>query len=70
MATKVKKFKSKPIKGLKKRIKLSGAKTEKKLLTKRINSGHRLIKKSRERKLKSLTPTVLSSAHKKYIKAL
>ncbi len=68
MAGKVKKFRAKPRKGAKKRFKPSGAKdsSETKLQTKRINNAHRLIGKSRERKLKAAKPTIISKVHQKF----
>jgi len=70
--SKIVKFKKKPRKGGVKRIKLSGAKDSEnvKMLTKRINVAHRLIKKSRERKLKANTDTVLSSHNKSILNCL
>ena len=70
MASKIKKFKSKTRKGAKKRLKVSGASKDVKILSCRINTGHRLIPKTRERKLRDTNPTVLSKCHKKYLKSL
>lgn len=70
MAGKVKKHKPKTRNNLRKRVKKTGSKSDPKLLTTRINNGHRLIKKSRTRKLKAKTDTVLNDAHSKYLKAL
>lgn len=70
MAGKLKKIKSKTKNSLVKRIKKTGSQNDPKLASVRINNSHRLIKKSRARKLKAKTDTVLSDAHSKYLKAL
>jgi hypothetical protein len=51
-----------------KRLKLSGAKSLKraKLMSQRINQGHRMLHMPRERKLRKFTPTRLSKVHDKY----
>jgi len=63
----IKKMRAKTHKGLVKRIKISnGGDLDKgKLITNRINKGHRNIKKQRERLLKSRRSTTLSGIHKK-----
>jgi ribosomal protein L35 len=70
MAGKLKKIKPKTKSSLIKRLKKTGSKNDPKLLTNRINNGHRLIKKSRVRKLKAKTKTVLSNSHSKYLKVI
>jgi ribosomal protein L35 len=63
----LKKMRSKTHKATKKRIKVSlgGDTANGKLQIKRINRSHRLIKKSRERKLKGVRDTVLGSSANK-----
>jgi hypothetical protein len=72
MATKVKKFKSKSRNGIKKRLKLSSAKagSQVKVIINRINKGHRLIKKSGQRKLRAARDTVLGKVANKYKKVI
>jgi ribosomal protein L35 len=58
----LKKMKPKPRKGIVKRIKVTngGDLSKGKLMTDRPNDNHRLIRKSRQRKLKAKKSTVLS----------
>ncbi len=63
----VKKFKSKSRGGLTKRVKKTPGN---KLVSKRTNVAHRMIKKPRERVLRARRKTVLSKAHKKFLLAL
>ncbi len=68
MASKVKKFKPKTRNGVKKRLKLTGAKDDSqvKVIINRINKGHRLIKKTGTRKLRAARDTVLGKVADKY----
>lgn len=68
----VKKMRAKRHKGTVKRVKLSKGsdKNEGKLMINRINKGHRLIKKTGERKLRSQRSTVISKAYDKLRKVL
>lgn len=68
----VKKMRPKRHKGTVKRVKVTkGGDTNKgKLLINRINKGHRLIKKSRTRKLKAKTATTLGKTADKLRKVL
>lgn len=70
MAGKLKKIKPKTKNTLRKRIKKSGSQSNPKLLTIRTENRHRLIRKSRVRKLKAKTETILNDAHAKYKKAI
>lgn len=63
----LKKMRAKSHGGLTKRIQKTGSN---KLVIKRINASHRMIKKSRERVLKSRRKTTLSKAHDKFLKAI
>ncbi len=65
----LKKMRAKSHGGLTKRIQKTGGKKPK-LLSKRVNVAHRMIKKSRERVLRARRKTTLSNAHDKFIKAL
>ncbi|MGL4759745.1 MAG: hypothetical protein ACRCXZ_10530 [Patescibacteria group bacterium] len=64
----VKKMRAKTRKGVVKRIKISngGDKSKGKLIVNRINDNHRLIKKSRNRKLKAKKNSVLNKSFNKY----
>jgi ribosomal protein L35 len=64
----IKKMRAKSRKGVVKRIKISNGGDMKtgKLIVNRINDNHRLIKKSRTRKLKAKKNTVLGKAFNKY----
>lgn len=53
--------------GLTKRVRKTGAG---KLVVKRINAAHRMIKKPRERVLRARRKTTLSKAHDKFLKAI
>jgi ribosomal protein L35 len=68
----VKKMRAKSRKGIVKRIKISngGDLFTGKLMVNRINDNHRLIKKSRTRKLKAKKYSVLSKAMNKLRKAM
>jgi ribosomal protein L35 len=64
----IKKMRAKSRKGVVKRIRISNGGDMKtgKLIVNRINDNHRLIKKSRTRKLKAKKNTTLSKAFNKY----
>jgi ribosomal protein L35 len=64
----IKKMRAKTRKGIKKRIRISNGGDKKigKLICNRINDNHRLIKKSRSRKLKAKKNTVLPKALNKF----
>ena len=61
-------MRAKSRKGVVKRIRITngGDKKKGKLVVNRINDNHRLIKKSRKRKLKAKKNTILSKAFNKY----
>ncbi len=63
----IKKMRAKSHKGASKRIKVTngGDMDSGKLITNRINKGHRNIKKQRERSLKAKRSTTLSAIHNK-----
>jgi len=63
----VKKFKRKSHGGLTKRVRKTPSD---KLISKRTNVAHRMIKKPRERVLRAKRKTVLSSAHKKFLSVI
>jgi ribosomal protein L35 len=68
----IKKMRAKSRKGIVKRVKVSngGNLFTGKLMVNRINDNHRLIKKSRTRKLKAKKNTVLSKSMNKLRKAM
>jgi ribosomal protein L35 len=68
----LKKFRAKSRKGIVKRVKVTngGDLFTGKLVVNRINDNHRLIKKSRTRKLKSKRNTVLNKAMNKLRKVM
>jgi ribosomal protein L35 len=72
MASKIKKFKPKSRNGIKKRLKLTGAKdpSKVKVIVNRINKGHRLIRKTGQRKLRAARDTVLGKVADKYKKVI
>jgi ribosomal protein L35 len=63
----IKKMRAKTHKGTAKRVKVTngGDLSDGKLVTNRINKGHRNIKKQRERLLKSRRSTTLNKIHNK-----
>lgn len=63
----IKKMRAKSHGGLTKRVQKTGGN---KLLAKRTNVAHRMIKKSRERVLRARRKTTLSKAHDKFLKAI
>ncbi len=63
----VKKFKRKSHGSLTKRVRKTPSD---KLISKRTNVAHRMIKKPRERVLRAKRKTVLSSAHKKFLSVI
>lgn len=68
----LKKMRTKTHKGTKKRVKTTNGSNPLtgKLMVNRNNSGHRLIKKSRTRKLKAKKNTTLSTTHNKLRKVM
>jgi ribosomal protein L35 len=64
----IKKMRAKTRKGIVKRVRLSNGGDKKigKLIVNRINDNHRLIKKSRTRKLKAKKNTVLPKSFNKF----
>ncbi len=65
----LKKMRTKTHKGTKKRIKVTNGGNGK-LMIARINQGHRMIKKSRTRKLRARRKTVLSKTYDKLKKVM